>query len=67
MSRATEPRYYADPAIDAVRDRENPSLACGFVSRTLRPGDSLDAIAADFNSGDDDPTQYHWTDFKRLI
>jgi hypothetical protein len=66
MTTATEPRYYADPAIGAVRDRENLSRACPFGAVSSR-GDSLEAIAADFNTGDDDPALYHWSDLRELI
>jgi hypothetical protein len=67
MTTDTKPRYYADPAIDAVRDRENLNLACGFISATLTPGDSLEAIADSFNTGHDDPARYHWDDLRGLI
>lgn len=62
MTTATEPRYYADPAIAAVRDRENPNIACGFGDTIL-----LESVAADFNTGDDDPARYRWTDLRELI
>jgi hypothetical protein len=68
MTTATEPRYYADPAIGAVRDRENLSIACGFGRRFLgSSADSLEDIAADFNTGDDYPALYHSTVLRELI
>jgi hypothetical protein len=66
MTTATQPRYYADPAIDAIRDRENLNLACEFGGISCL-GDSLEDIAADFNTGDDDPACYHWSDLRDLI
>lgn len=53
------PRFYTDPDIVSVLDRENPGVECGF-SKQL-PLKELEAIAVDFNSGHSNPDDYWWT------
>lgn len=54
MTTATQPRYYADMEDDSVLDRERPDMKCPF-GLGLSP-----LVAADFNSGDEDPAEYIW-------
>jgi hypothetical protein len=54
------PRFTVDHDLYAVLDSENPTVCAPFG--TLAPGDSLEKVADDLNSGRFDTSLFLWPD-----